>query len=349
MIKKKLNIAVSGLNATDNPGPGVPVIRSIRESSEFEGTITGLAYDPLDPGIYMRGICDNAFLMPYPSEGSENLLERLKEIHAEVRLDVILPCLDSELNAYLKIDQELSRMGIKTFLPRADGLQLRSKARLDRLGEKGIRVPKGKPIVDPASVYQLEKDFTFPLLVKGQFYEAYLAYSSMEAEHYFKKISSKWGLPVVVQEYIVGDEYDVVALGDGEGGLIGAVTMKKMHLTESGKAWGGITIDEPSMKQFVQDVISKLKWRGPAELELIKTKDRGTYLIELNPRFPAWCYLAVAAGQNLPWAAVKLALSEPIEELPPYKVGTLFLRNSAEQIYPLSEFQSMTTAGKILR
>jgi carbamoyl-phosphate synthase large subunit len=313
MQKKRLNIAVSGLNANDNPGPGLSVIRAIRESEDFDGIITGLSYDPLDPGIYMKGICDNAFLMPYPSAGAENLLERIREIHVMTSLDVIVPCLDSELHAYVKISH-------------------------------------GKPISDVTAISQLDKEFRFPLMVKGQFYEAHLTYSSMEAEDCFRKLSAKWGLPVVVQEFIVGEEYDVVALGDGQGGLVGAVPMKKMQLTDKGKAWGGITIDDATMNNFVRDIISKLKWRGPCEIEIIKSKDEGNfYLIELNPRFPAWCYLAVGAGQNLPWATVKLALAEPVEELAPCKVGTMFLRNSVDQIYPLSEYQEITTAGVLRR
>lgn len=349
MKKKKLNIAVSGLNAIDNPGPGVPVIRSIRDSLEFDGIITGLAFNPLDPGIYMRGVCDNVFLMPYPSQGADHLLERIKEIHSKIPLDVIIPTLDSELDAYLLISRELKKLGINSFLPSAEGLKVRSKVYFERLIEMGITVPRGKSITDITSIYELEQKFRFPVMVKGQFYEAYIAYSPMEAEHYFRKISAKWGLPIVVQEFVVGQEYDVIALGDGQGGLIGAVPIKKMQLTEKGKAWGGITIDDTAMNNCVRDIIAKLKWRGPCELEIIKSKDTGDYyLIEINPRFPAWCYLSVAAGQNLPWATVKLAMNEPVKELSPYQIGTMFLRNSIDHIYPISKYQAIMTSGELI-
>lgn len=350
MEKKNLNIAVSGLNANDNPGPGLSVIRAIRESEEFSGTVTGLAYDPLDAGIYLRDICNSVFLMPYPSEGAENLLERIREIHAKAPIDVILPSLDSELGAYLKINRELTKMGIKTFLPTEEGLKIRSKIYFDHLIEKGISVPKGRAVTDIKSIHQMEQEIDFPILVKGQFYEAYVAHSCIEAEQYFRVLSAKWGLPVVMQEFIAGEEYDVVALGDGKGSLVGAVPMKKMQITDKGKAWAGITIEDPSMTDFIQDVIRKLKWRGPCELEIIKSRDDGKfYLIEVNPRFPAWCYLSVGAGQNLAWATVKLALAEPVRELPPYRVGTMFLRYSVDYICPLSEFQCITTTGELRR
>ncbi len=345
-----LNIAVSGLNASDNPGPGVPVIRSIRESKEFKGIITGFAYDPLDPGIYMREICDNVFLLPYPSEGAENLLDRIRQIHDRTPIDVIISTLDSEFGAYLKIIRDLNEMGIHMLLPTEEALKLRAKSHLHELIDIGINVPKGKAVVDLATVYKLESFFNFPVLVKGQFYEAYMAYSVMDAVHHFNRVSYKWGLPVIIQEFINGVEYDIVGLGDGKGGVIGAVPMKKMQLTDKGKAWGGITIDDPELNGVIRDIIRKLKWQGPCELEIMKEKGTGKYyLIEVNPRFPAWCYLSVAAGQNLPWAAVKLALSETVHEFTSYEVGVLFLRNSVDCVYPLSEYQSVSTKGELIR
>ena len=97
-MRDQLTIAVTGLNATDNPAPGVAVIRSLRAAPDFHGRVVGLAYDSLDPGLY----CDEldlaaAFLIPYPSQGLEALRERLFEIHARVPFDVLMPTLDSEL------------------------------------------------------------------------------------------------------------------------------------------------------------------------------------------------------------------------------------------------------------
>ncbi len=48
-------------------------------------------------------------------------------------MDVIIPCLDPELHAYMRIRKELSKMGIQTFLPRAEGLKAPTKIRLTAL------------------------------------------------------------------------------------------------------------------------------------------------------------------------------------------------------------------------
>lgn len=346
-----ITVAVTGLNATENPGPGVAVIRAIREGAGFTGKIVGLAYDPLDPGVYMNAVCDHVYLFPYPSQGTRALLARLEGIHEKTPIDVVVPTLDSELQAFLRIEPDLARMGIRTFLPEEDRLKMCSKARFSRLGEThGIRVPHGIAVTDALAFYRLQWEFRFPIMVKGQFYDAEIAHTPMEAERIFHRLSAEWGLPVVVQEYIIGEEYDVVALGDGEGGLIGSVPMRKVRITDKGKAWGGITIEDPKLNAFAREIISKLKWRGPCELEIIKARaDSEYYLIEINPRFPAWCYLCTGAGQNLPWEVVRLALGESVPEYPSYRVGTMFLRHSVDMVYPLSMFESMTTEGELHR
>ena len=78
------------------------------------------------------------------------------------------------------------------------------------------------------------------------------------------------GLPVIVQEYIKGTEVNVIALGDGLGNLIAAVPMRKQYITDKGKAWGGITIDDKAMLELARKIISQTKWKGGLELELIK-------------------------------------------------------------------------------
>ena len=72
---RPLTIAVTGLNATDNPAPGVGVLRCLRETGAVNHHLVGLAYDALDSGLYARDYADDVFLVPYPSQGLESFLE----------------------------------------------------------------------------------------------------------------------------------------------------------------------------------------------------------------------------------------------------------------------------------
>ena len=56
--KPKYTIAVTGLNAIDSPGPGIAVIKSLREAKSFDVRIIGLVYENLEPGIYMKQYVD---------------------------------------------------------------------------------------------------------------------------------------------------------------------------------------------------------------------------------------------------------------------------------------------------
>jgi len=339
MVKQRIILAVTGLNNTDNPGPGVPVIRGIKESADFDVRVVGLVYENLEPGIYMDGLCDRVFQIPYPSSGSDELIERIEHIHHQEKIDVLVPNFDAELFSFMKNEQRLKNQGIHMFLPTLTQFREREKHRLPEFGEKyDVKVPLSINIGDLGQIQEVEEKFDYPVMVKGQFYDAYQAYNKEQVKQAFMKISSKWGLPVIVQEFVSGTEVNVVALGDGKGNTVAAVPMRKQYITDKGKAWGGITLSDEKMMDLTRSLISRTKWKGGMELELIKTEGGEYYLVEINPRIPAWVYLAVGAGQNIPEALVKLALGQEVKPMRSYKIGKMFVRYSYDMIVDLEKF-----------
>ena len=347
-MKTKITVAVTGLNNTDNPGPGVPVIRGIRESDSFEPRIIGLAYENLEPAIYMEGVTDKTYQVPYPSEGSDVLVKRILDIHRKDPIDVLIPNFDAELYAFMRAGKTLEQAGIHTFLPTLEQFEERHKSNLPEFGKKyGLEVPFSKPISRVEEIENLKKDFDYPLMVKGKFYDAFLAYNEEQVRMNYNKISAKWGLPIIIQEFIKGTEVNVVALGDGKGNTIGAVPMRKQYITDKGKAWSGITLDDPKLLDLTHKIIRATNWRGGMELEIVKSSKNELYIIEINPRIPAWVYLAVGAGQNLPEALVKLALGEEVPPYESYEVGKMFVRYSYDLITSLKEFEKLSTLGEL--
>ena len=63
-MKPKYTIAISGLNAIDNPGPGVAVARGLKEAESFDVRIIGFSYESLEPGIYMHDLIDKVYQIP---------------------------------------------------------------------------------------------------------------------------------------------------------------------------------------------------------------------------------------------------------------------------------------------
>jgi carbamoyl-phosphate synthase large subunit len=348
MSRRKISVALTGLNNTDNPGPGVPIIRGIRESAEFDARIIGLAYENLEPAIYMHHVVDKTYLVPYPSDGTNVLIHRILDIHKKDPFDVLIPNFDAELYAFMRAGETLEKAGIRTFLPTMEQFEERHKANLPDWGKKyGVKVPFSKPLVQQSDIDKLKKDFDYPLMVKGKFYDAYLAYNEEQVRMHYNKITAKWGLPVIIQEFIKGTEVNVVALGDGRGNTVGAVPMRKQYITDKGKAWAGITLDDKKLISLTDRIISGMNWRGGMELEIVKSFDNELYVIEINPRIPAWVYLAVGAGQNLPEALVKLAMGMEVKPFTEYEVGKMFIRYSTDLITDVKEFEKLSTRGEL--
>lgn len=346
--KRKITVAVTGLNAIDSPGPGVAVIRAIRDCKDWEVRIIGLSYESLEPGIYMHDLVNKTYQIPYPAAGSEALLNRIMQIHETEKLDAIIPNFDAELQNFIKISKQLQSLGIGSFLPSLQQLEARDKVNLYQFGlQHNLLVPADKIIYKPEQLKECALHFGYPMVVKGKYYEAVVAQTEEQALKAFYKLQAKWGLPIIVQQFIAGTEINIAALGDGQGNTISAVPMRKMYITDKGKAWAGITLDDNSLLKLANHFISVTKWKGGFELEIMLSADGKPYIMEINPRFPAWIYLTAGSGQNQPAALVKMALGEHVEPYTTYDIGKLFIRYSWDLITSVEEFQKISAFGEL--
>ena len=348
MDKITATVAITGMNAKpDNPGPGLAVARCIKESDQFKGKIIGLGYDALDPGLYLKQYCDSSHLLPYPSTGDEALLNTLNALNDVENIDVLIPCLDAELPGIVRLRPLIEEMGIKVFLPTPDQLRLRNKDRLTELAElAGIQCPDIKSVTHTGFFHQCQEEgWSYPLVVKGLFYDAKIVHNADEATQAFRQIAAEWGYPVLVQKLVKGEEYNLTAVGDGQGNMLGEVMMKKMAVTDKGKAWSGVSIFDQALYDASASLIEASKWRGPLEVEVMRDKQGQYQLIEINPRFPAWIYLSVGVHRNLPLTLLKLALGLELEPFPPPQTGILFIRHAFENIVPMADFDSVVMSG----
>lgn len=346
--EKQLTIAVTGLNAIDSPGPGIAVIRGLREGLNRPVRIIGLAYETLEPGIYMHEVVDKTYQIPYPAAGSENLLRRLQYIHEKENLQLIIPNFDAELHNFIKLAPTLKAMGIATFLPTQEQFDARDKINLFKFGEKHeLLVPRDKIINKISELSDCEESFGYPLVVKGKFYDAVVAHTMEQAQKAFYKLVAKWGFPIIVQEFIKGTEINIAILGDGEGNAISIIPMRKLYITDKGKAWAGITLEDDNLIKVANTFVGATNWKGGCELEIMRTDKNELYIMEINPRFPAWIYLTAAAGQNQPAALARMALGEEQAPYSGYEAGKIFIRYSWDHITDIKEFHQISGRGEL--
>ncbi|MFD2144735.1 ATP-grasp domain-containing protein [Mucilaginibacter antarcticus] len=123
--------------------------------------------------------------------------------------------------------------------------------------------------------------------------------------------------------------------------------MRKLYITDKGKAWAGITIENDSLIKLAQQFVKATQWKGGFELEIMSNAEGEFYIMEINPRFPAWIYLTAGAGQNQPAALVKMALGEHVAPFTEYTVGKMFIRYSWDQVVDVADFQQFSAFGEL--
>ena len=348
MKSRKICVGVTGLNAVDSPGPGVSVIRCLLDSRDIEFRIIGLVYESLEPGIYMHDIVYKSYQIPYPSAGTEQLFKRLRFIQEREKMDLIIPNFDAELWNMIRLESRLKELGIRLYLPAQKQIEQISKINLfEFAASNGIKTPKSKKISSLDEINLFPSEIKFPVVMKGKYYEAYISYNKDQLIHYYYKLNAKWGLPVILQEYVDGSEIVIAGLGDGTGRTMGAVPLRKLYITDKGKGWAGVVIEDEEYLKIAMKFNESTKWRGGFEIELKRTEEGKLFLLEINPRFPAWIYTAVAAGQNLPLMMVRMAMGDPVVPFNNYETGKMFVRYSWDHITDIREFQQISTIGEL--
>ncbi|WP_199120877.1 ATP-grasp domain-containing protein [Pedobacter sp. ASV28] len=344
----KICVALTGLNAIDNPGSGLGVARALKEDFGENIRIIGLAYENLEPAIYLKEQIDKTYKIPYPADGTDSLLNRLAFIQQKEHIDVLIPNFDAELTNFIKIEGQLALLGIKTYLPSLAQFQQRDKLNLYAFGKgKGLCIPPDIQINKETELHMASIDLGFPLVIKGKFYDAIICHHLADTYKAYHQLSAKWGLPIIVQKYINGTEFNIAGLGDGKGNIISAIPMRKLFITEKGKAWAGISIEDEAMIDLAFQFAKASQWRGAFELEVVKDHEGRLFIIEINPRFPAWIYLSVAAGQNQPKALVQMATGQEINKLHGLKGGKMFVRYAWDHVIDVEEFQKLAAFGEL--
>ena len=344
-----LTIAVTGLNAGENPQPGPGIIRSLRRRFA-DVTILGLVYDVLESGIYAEQCADYVYQLPYPKAGSDALLARLEYLLSKHPIDILVPTLDAEIHGMLLIQDHLVSRGVQMMLPSAESYEASRKNRIPRLAEEcNCPTPRTIMAIEPAGLVKAAANIGYPLMIKGAYYGAHKVFTEGALVDHFHHFIRTWGGPVVLQQCIHGSEFNVVAVGDGEGDVCGYCTVRKTIVSEKGKGFGGVTIRDGRLDSIARNVIRHLKWRGPLELEFIKNDATGQfYLIELNPRFPAWVDFPSSIGHNLPALLVDMLVANKTLRLDSYSVGKFFVRHSVDMTGDVTQLDQLSTFGELM-
>ena len=144
----------------------------------------------------------------------------------------------------------------------------------------------------------------FPLLLKGRAQGAWQCVTMSDVQSIFARSLQPGSF---LQRFIPGFE-KCLAFSAWEGKLLGVVLMEKVDTTAEGKVWSGNISSAP---QSLVDALSSFcaagHWSGGGEVEYVQTLDGLCWVIDFNPRFPAWIAASHFSGVNLPALLVAAA------------------------------------------
>ncbi len=198
-------VGVTGLQAGWSPSPGVSVAHSLHLARTNGMKIIGIDYHIFCTGLYL-GIFDESHLLP-PLSKPEFLLKTLSRIQGKTGLNVIIPNLDTEQEVYSRLQLKLKEKGIHLLIPNEKVIKLRSKLLISTFARKhNFLVPSTFPLNSHEDLSCLPQETSYPLIIKGHFCDAYPVASLEEAVVYISKLEKMWGWPVLIQNYIDGEE-----------------------------------------------------------------------------------------------------------------------------------------------
>lgn len=339
---KTLRIAITGMHRGENPQPGPSIVSALRRRWP-DAFIVGLVYDAFESGIYAEDGPNVCHAMPYPTVGMPTYLARLKEIRALDSFDLLIPTLDAEIALLAGAAGRLAELGIQVLLPDEKTLIRCSKSRLPALASAcDIGVPATAVVRDASEAIEHAEEIGYPLFVKGQYYDATRVTTPAALASVAVSILADWGPPLILQEPVQGNEFNVLGIGDGMGGSLGHCAVRKMIISDKGKGNGSVIVRDPRLDEITKRVMAETQWTGPFELEFIRDRRDDDYrLIEINPRFPAWVGFPAQLGANFPAAWVEWMITGACEVLPALPPGQFFLRHQIEVTGDMSELSAV--------
>jgi len=321
----KHSIVISGWHSGTNPSSGLGIARSVKEAFP-DMKIIALDYSPRSTAIN-DSIVDDVIILPgWADVNVEKSIEEVCETVAQNDA-LFISGLDVEIHEIAKHIQ--SRKKKSFLLPPHNTLLLTEKPAQEIADMLGLDVPQTVIHKDIETSLSVAESLGWPVIVKGSHYDAKVVCNYLELQSAIRYIEDTWGDTPIIQNYVFGCE-ECVAFSAFEGKLLGAVKMKKTEVTPLGKAWCGTIdpIDDSFMKK-ISVMVASLNWTGGGEVETIwDGTNKKRYLIDLNPRFPAWIYGSTVCGANLPGRLVSEVLSEKAQPEKPSMAG--FVREVLE-------------------
>ncbi len=335
-------------------GAGAPGAAGIIQCLMQEPTIL-LSVADADENAVGRHLHDRFFILP--KGDAENFTEEVLALCKRENIDMVLPLVTKELLPLSREKEKFGEAGVKVLVSSYSAIQIANdKGACYRfLSEIGIAVPQFHLVSSTEgfihAAYELghpQQSFCFkPTMANGSRGFRIVSDSINEAEHLFhekpyntfitythalKILSSQPFPPLLVTEYLPGDEYSVDCVAN-KGKALLVVPRLRQKMINGISVQGRFEKDEAIIAYCTQ-IIEAIGLHGNIGIQVKRNANGQPLLLEINPRVQGTIVAGLGAGVNLPVLAIKNEMGLPLaEEDMQVKWGTSFMRHWTEVFY----------------
>jgi hypothetical protein len=302
-----MHIYISGVHGGINPSPGIGVARS-RRAAYPHARLAAVDYSPQSSGLFWTDFDECVIRPPWHAI---DLKAHVAYVESRLSRGAIwISGLDLEIQLLASRIRTRSRLP----LPPPSAIKMAGKPPFDLAAPLRLSIPPALP-VGSSSEEELSRFCRlhgWPLWVKGIHYDAVPVWSWYEVKPVLSQLAYVWGGThrVFLQAHVAGQDV-TVAFAAWKGELLGAAFLEKLDRTQQGKVWSGRVQPVPhELESRLRALVRATRWSGGGEIECVRDPHSQLWLLECNPRFPAWIYGATQAGYNLPALLIEAMTGE---------------------------------------
>jgi len=335
--------------------PGAPsIIQSLRMIKERKVKIIGVDMREDSVGFSMVDIYHTV-----PPADSKDFINMILKICKEEQIDVVISLVTRELALFAKYKYKFKQMGINVIVSDEHALNIaNNKYLLMKMAQRiGVPVPKFKLVKSLKSFERAVFDLGYPekpvcfkppisnglrgfrilrkdvdrldILLNQKPINVFTTY-----EDIFPILEGAIEFPeLLVMEYLPGEEYSVDALAD-KGKPIVAIPRLREKI-KMGISFVGKVVYDKEIIDYSLLLLKEIGLHGNIGFQFKRDINNIPKLIESNPRVQGTMILCTAAGVNMVYLGVKIALGEKFE-IPKVKWGTRMIRYWKEFFYDAS-------------
>jgi diaminopimelate decarboxylase len=291
-----MKIYISGLYCGGNPQPGVGITRSLRQGFP-DARLVGVEYTNRVSGIHWSDFDDLWIQRPWDELDLESYGERVRETLDDGGLWIS--------------GSDLEAMWLASLFPEGHpNLLAPPMQAMKRIAKPAVEAHEGLPVKVPPFISTDHSDWdlhafcrqhNWRVWLKGPYYDAARTPSWDVFEAARNALTKVWSTERLFLQSHVGGYEESVMFAAHKGELLGCVSMRKRDITAEGKTWAGDITEVPEdFEAPLRRIVKELNWTGGGEVEMVRDAAGQLWLLEVNPRFPAWVHGATIAGYNLP-------------------------------------------------